>query len=148
MDETQKGQEPFHAIKYENGEVKIGMLRISMSKIHRAKMCVDIALIILFSTFLGWTIRTPVNGKILNDLIGVSFILLGLAISICKTALDFRDWMYTMNFYQDKLGERYKADISEIYESLIKPQEGEQETESVDNEEPKEDEDKKDKEGV
>ena len=36
-----------------------------------------------------------------------------------KTGIDFRNWVYTMNVMQLKVGDRYMADVMSICNSLI-----------------------------
>ena len=106
-------------ITLDHGSVNVGTLHISMSKKHTAIMCFDIACIMLCSFIVGFLFKTILSTPSIALWICICSFVACVAASLCKTGIDFRNWVYTMNVMQLTVGDRYMADVMSICNSLI-----------------------------
>lgn len=100
------------------GQCKVKTLQITMSKRRRTIMLINLFTIGFVPAMSVWW---ATQEKSLTAIIGIAcFGIVALGCSILKTLCDFNNWMFSMNIMQEKMGQSYVEDVTNICNDFIK----------------------------
>lgn len=105
-------------VEIANGRCNVKTFQLSMSRRHRMVMLVDLFTIGFIPAMTVWcaTQFNSPNGIFISMLIGAIALVCGIGKTIC----DFANWLFSMNKMQEKIGEWYVEDITNIYNNIVK----------------------------
>ena len=105
-------------VEITNGQCNVKTFELSMSKRHRIVMLINLSAIGFVPAMTVWCatqINTP-TGIAASLAFGIAALVCGIGKTIC----DFSNWLFTMNKMQEKVGEWYLEDITNICNDFIK----------------------------
>ena len=105
-------------IEVSDGKVRVKTMRVSMSRVHKITMLIDMSAIVVAS--LVTPIAIADQGQMMWKCITGFFFVLALVCGVGKMIVDFANWMFTMNHYLDSMGARYVKDVSGIVRDFVK----------------------------
>ena len=93
-------------------KVYVETLRFTMSRKQKIIMGIDLYTIVMSAVLVTYLLME--KGMALNGwFVAIIGIILGVS-SIGKIIVDFNNWLFTMNIYQNKMADRYREDVVAI----------------------------------
>ena len=105
-------------IELKGGQVNVKTLKLSISRKHRWMLLID--LLTIFWVGIVSTLLFCIDNLTPIKLMVISFFgLLMLFASVGKTIFDLVNWVYTMQKFNERMGEWYCEDVANICNDLI-----------------------------
>lgn len=105
-------------VEISKGECHVKKLKLSMSKRDRMEMLIDLFIIGFIPAITVWS-ATQANTTT-EFIVGLSLGTTAFVCGVGKTICDFANWLFAMNKMNEKFGEWYVEDITNICNAIIK----------------------------